>query len=292
MTQSGHRQDRNSAVHRNLAVSAASPAAATQFGRVPRFSPSAQSQRPAAAGLSRDGSNKATIAAFLAQQARSFEISLLRPRNQEKSPDHRLENRDTDGGRKEAQFPVVRQAIEKDIMIKDFNVSEKGHGSYWLLGILRWVMVLIFVSFGIQKFTPQSADGIALYISNSPFVSWLSIFGIRGEAYLLGIIELTTAALLAAGAFIPILSALAIPIDGAWYVCDYVVVFLLDARCREMERIHRSNSVEPHRGILVQRCRPSLCLYRVVFGITAKESRPPSVELMSRCWRGDSRLSN
>jgi hypothetical protein len=77
-------------------------------------------------------------------------------------------------------FPVSRQAVEKDIMIKDFNVSEKGHGSYWLLGILRWVMVLIFVSFGIQKFTPQSADGIALYISNSPFVSWLSIFGIRG----------------------------------------------------------------------------------------------------------------
>jgi uncharacterized membrane protein YkgB len=91
---------------------------------------------------------------------------------------------------------VVRRAVEKDIMIKDFNVSEKGHGSYWLLGILRWVMVLIFVSFGIQKFTPQSAQGIALYISNSPLVSWLSIFGIRGEAYLLGIIELTTAAVL------------------------------------------------------------------------------------------------
>jgi uncharacterized membrane protein YkgB len=93
-------------------------------------------------------------------------------------------------------------------MIKDFNVSGKGHGSYWLLGILRWVMVLIFISFGIQKFTPESAQGIALYISNSPFVSWLSIFGIRGEAYLLGIIELTTAAILAAGAFVPILSAL------------------------------------------------------------------------------------
>jgi uncharacterized membrane protein YphA (DoxX/SURF4 family) len=87
-------------------------------------------------------------------------------------------------------------------MIEDFNVSEKGHGSYWLLGILRWVMVLIFISFGIQKFTPQSADGIAVYISNSPFVSWLSIFGIRGEADLLGTIELTTAIVLAAGAFI------------------------------------------------------------------------------------------
>jgi uncharacterized membrane protein YkgB len=103
---------------------------------------------------------------------------------------------------------VARQAMEKDIMIKDFNVAEKGHGSYWLLGILRWVMVVIFISFGIQKFTPQSADSIALYISNSPFVWWLSIFGIRGEAYLLGTIELTTAVILAAGAFIPILSAL------------------------------------------------------------------------------------
>jgi uncharacterized membrane protein YkgB len=98
--------------------------------------------------------------------------------------------------------------MERDVMIRDFNVSEKGHGSYWPLGILRWVMVLIFISFGIQKFTPESAEGIALYISNSPFVSWLSIFGIRGEAYLLGVVELTTAVLLAAGAFIPILSAL------------------------------------------------------------------------------------
>jgi hypothetical protein len=31
---------------------------------------------------------------------------------------------------------------------------EKGHGSYRLLGVLRWVMVLTFISFGIQKFAP------------------------------------------------------------------------------------------------------------------------------------------
>jgi uncharacterized membrane protein YkgB len=98
--------------------------------------------------------------------------------------------------------------MESDIMLKAFHVSEKGHGSYWPLGILRWVMVVIFISFGIQKFTPESAQGIALYISNSPFVSWLSVFGIEGEARLLGIVELTTAAFLAAGAFIPLLSAL------------------------------------------------------------------------------------
>jgi|ERR1700723_141711 len=89
-----------------------------------------------------------------------------------------------------------------------FNVAERGAGSYRSLAILRWIMVLIFVAFGIQKFTPQSAHGIVLYISNSPFVSWLSIFGVRGEAYFLGVIELSIAVLLAAGSVIPVLSAI------------------------------------------------------------------------------------
>jgi uncharacterized membrane protein YkgB len=89
-----------------------------------------------------------------------------------------------------------------------FNVAEKGDGSYWSLAILRWVMVVIFVSFGMQKFTLQSAQGIVQFISNSPFISWLSIFGLRGEAYFLGVAEFVIAALLAAGAFSPIASAI------------------------------------------------------------------------------------
>ena len=89
-----------------------------------------------------------------------------------------------------------------------FKIAERGVGPYWPLSILRWVMVIIFLAFGIQKFTPQSAHGIVQYIVNSPFVWWLSIFGERGEAYLLGIVELCTAVLLAAGALNPILSAL------------------------------------------------------------------------------------
>src|SRR3954454_13332613 len=88
-----------------------------------------------------------------------------------------------------------------------FNVAEKGAGSYRLLALLRWVMVLIFVSFGMQKFTLQSAQGIVQFISNSPFISWLSVFGFRGEAYFLGVAEFVIAALLAAGAFSAILSA-------------------------------------------------------------------------------------
>src|SRR5215472_18096890 len=89
-----------------------------------------------------------------------------------------------------------------------FHIAESGTGSYRMLAILRWVMVVIFVSFGMQKFTLQSAQGIAQFITNSPFISWLSVFGIRGEAYVLGVAELVIAALLAAGAFSPILSAL------------------------------------------------------------------------------------
>jgi uncharacterized membrane protein YkgB len=93
-------------------------------------------------------------------------------------------------------------------MKTSFYVAEKGTGSYRVLGILRWVMVVIFVSFGMQKFTLQSAQGIVQFISNSPFISWLSVFGLRGEAYFLGVAELGIAALLAAGAFSPILSAI------------------------------------------------------------------------------------
>jgi len=68
-------------------------------------------------------------------------------------------------------------------MKTSFNVAENGGGSYRLLAILRWVMVVVFVSFGMQKFTLQSAQGIVQFISNSPFTSWLSLFGLRGEAY-------------------------------------------------------------------------------------------------------------
>jgi uncharacterized membrane protein YkgB len=106
-----------------------------------------------------------------------------------------------------------------------FSIAEQGIGPYKLLAILRWVMVLIFISFGIQKFTPQSAHGIVLYISNSPFVSWLSIFGERGEANVLGCIELTTAVLLAAGAFNPIISALGSLIATGTFVITWSFFF-------------------------------------------------------------------
>lgn len=106
-----------------------------------------------------------------------------------------------------------------------FNIAEHGAGSYRQLATLRWIMVVIFLAFGIQKFTPQSAEGIAQYINNSPFVWWLSIFGIRGEAYVLGVVELSTAVLFAAGAFSPFLSALAALVGAATFLITWSFFF-------------------------------------------------------------------
>src|SRR4051812_49637757 len=106
-----------------------------------------------------------------------------------------------------------------------FNVAENGSGSYRLLAILRWVMVVIFVSFGMQKFTLQSAQGIVQFISNSPFVSWLSLFGFRGEAYFLGIVEFVIAALLAAGGLCPIPSAHRLLVGGGPFLVSWGFFF-------------------------------------------------------------------
>jgi uncharacterized membrane protein YkgB len=81
-------------------------------------------------------------------------------------------------------------------------------GSYWHLAFLRWSIVGIFIWFGMQKFTPYAAESIAPLIKNSPFVGWLGVFGERGEAKIIGTIELTTATVLIIGSMIPIASAL------------------------------------------------------------------------------------
>lgn len=93
-------------------------------------------------------------------------------------------------------------------MTLHFQVAELASGSYWPLAILRWSMVAVFIWFAIQKFTPYAAEAIAPLIASSPFVRWLGVFGVRGEAKIIGTIELTTAALLIIGSVIPWVSAL------------------------------------------------------------------------------------
>ena len=85
------------------------------------------------------------------------------------------------------------------------QIAEQGTGSLNFLALLRWALVVIFLWFGGMKFTAYEAAGIAPFIEHSPIMSWLhALFGIQGASYVIGVLELSTAAALILGAFQPI----------------------------------------------------------------------------------------
>lgn len=89
------------------------------------------------------------------------------------------------------------------------QIAERSVGSLSLLAPLRWALVVIFLWFGGMKFTAYEANGIAPFIAHSPFMSWLhALFGITGASYVIGVLELSTAAALIVGAIKPFFSAL------------------------------------------------------------------------------------
>lgn len=89
------------------------------------------------------------------------------------------------------------------------NVAEKTAGSRGSLALLRWTLVLIFLWFGAMKFTAYEAQGIAPLLMHSPIMSWMpAMFGVQGASYIIGVIELSTALALIAGAFNAFASAL------------------------------------------------------------------------------------
>lgn len=86
------------------------------------------------------------------------------------------------------------------------------------LSLMRWSLVIIFIWFGCMKFTAYEAMGISGFIQNSPIMSWLNaMFGVQGASYVIGVLELSTAAVLILGAFIPFASALGAAMSCATY---------------------------------------------------------------------------
>lgn len=66
--------------------------------------------------------------------------------------------------------------------------------------LLRATMVLIFLTFGYQKWFAYEAQVLIPYISNGPLISWLyPVFGIRGATWFLGVSEWLFGALLFLG---------------------------------------------------------------------------------------------
>lgn len=87
------------------------------------------------------------------------------------------------------------------------------------LYILRWALVIVFLWFGGMKFTSYEANGIAPFIANSPFMSWLHAWlGVQGASRVIGAIELATAAALTVGAFNAFFSLLGAAMSAATYL--------------------------------------------------------------------------
>jgi uncharacterized membrane protein YkgB len=66
--------------------------------------------------------------------------------------------------------------------------------------LIRASMVLIFLSFGYQKWFEYEAQVLIPYISNGPLIFWLyPAFGVRGASWFLGVSEWLFGALLFLG---------------------------------------------------------------------------------------------
>lgn len=107
-------------------------------------------------------------------------------------------------------------------MFSNLNIAEKTSGSRGSLALLRWSLVVIFLWFGLMKFTGYEAMGIAPLMKNSPIMSWIpAAFGVQGASHFIGVLELATAAALIIGAFNRVASAL-----GAAMSCVVYIVTL------------------------------------------------------------------
>lgn len=107
-----------------------------------------------------------------------------------------------------------------------FTTAERTTGSRMSLILLRIALIVVFVWFGCMKFTAYEANGNAGLIANSPFMSWMNVaFGIQGASYVIGVIELSTAAALIAGAYVPLLSALGAAMSTITFIITLTFLF-------------------------------------------------------------------
>src|SRR6266478_1757596 len=65
--------------------------------------------------------------------------------------------------------------------------------------LARYGLVVVVVWIGLMKFTAYEAEGIRLYVANSPLMSWVyGPMSVRGFSAMLGVIEVAVAILIAA----------------------------------------------------------------------------------------------
>lgn len=86
--------------------------------------------------------------------------------------------------------------------------------------LVNYALALIFIWFGVLKFTQYEAAGIAPLVMNSPIVGWWhSLLGIAGTSRMLGVYEILTGVLIALRPIQPRLAA----IGGAMAVITFLI---------------------------------------------------------------------
>jgi uncharacterized membrane protein YkgB len=75
--------------------------------------------------------------------------------------------------------------------------------------LARYGLVVVIAWIGLMKFTAYEAEGIRLYVANSPLMSWVyGSVSVRGFSAVLGVVEVAIAILIAARPYSPRASAL------------------------------------------------------------------------------------
>ena len=66
-------------------------------------------------------------------------------------------------------------------------------------GLARYGLAVVVGWIGLMKFTAYEAEGIRLYVTNSPLMSWVyGAMSVRGFSAVLGVVEVAVAILIAA----------------------------------------------------------------------------------------------
>jgi uncharacterized membrane protein YkgB len=75
--------------------------------------------------------------------------------------------------------------------------------------LARYGLAVVVGWIGLMKFTAYEAEGIRLYVANSPLMSWVyGPLSVRGFSAMLGVVEVAIAVLIAARPVLPRASAL------------------------------------------------------------------------------------
>ena len=66
------------------------------------------------------------------------------------------------------------------------------------IAVSRYGLVVVLLLIGVLKFTPEEAAGIQPLVAHSPLMSWMyAVLSVQGVSNVIGVIEITIAALIA-----------------------------------------------------------------------------------------------